>query len=131
VYGAAPHSWQQGSAKAQKSSIHRTFQTTERHTVRPPIGQRDLPPDGERLQILVANKGMVLAVGREVVVYPELLQVMQECGLFRGVEAAEGGSNWCLVVVDIGRIALKTNLKFFIFKFIAEALGFCFWTAIP
>jgi hypothetical protein len=32
---------------------------------------------------------MVLAVGREIVVYPELLQVMQECGLFRGIEATE------------------------------------------
>src|SRR5215831_14745817 len=27
---------------------------------------------------------MVLAVAREIVAYPELLQVMQECGLYRG-----------------------------------------------
>src|SRR6516165_8474705 len=32
---------------------------------------------------------MVLGVGREIVVYPELLQVMQECGLFRGIEATK------------------------------------------
>jgi hypothetical protein len=32
---------------------------------------------------------MVLAVGREIAVYPELLQVMQECGLFRGIEDTE------------------------------------------
>ena len=42
----------------------------------------DLPPHGERLQILVADQGTVLAVGREIVVYPELLQVMQETSLF-------------------------------------------------
>jgi hypothetical protein len=32
---------------------------------------------------------MVLAVGRKIVVYPELLQVMQECGLLRGIETPE------------------------------------------
>ncbi len=37
---------------------------------------------------------MVLAVGREIVVYPELLQVMQECGLFRGIEATEHELYW-------------------------------------
>ena len=67
----------------------RTFQPTEFHAVGPPIEQPDLPPDGKRLQVLVADQSMVLAVGREIVVYPELLQVMQECGLFRGFEAAE------------------------------------------
>ena len=52
------------------------------------------PPRGERLQILVTDQGMVLAVGREIVVYPELLQVVQECGLFRGVEAAKRELYW-------------------------------------
>jgi hypothetical protein len=37
---------------------------------------------------------MVLAVGREIVVYPELLQVMPECGLFRGIEATEHELYW-------------------------------------
>jgi hypothetical protein len=37
--------------------------------MRPPIDQPDLPPHSERLQILVADQGMVLAVGREIVVY--------------------------------------------------------------
>src|SRR5215469_15575074 len=37
---------------------------------------------------------MVLAVGGEIVVYPELLQVMQECGLFRGIEATERELYW-------------------------------------
>src|SRR6516165_11580076 len=37
---------------------------------------------------------MVLAVGREIVVYPELLQVPQECGLFRGIEATERELYW-------------------------------------
>ena len=32
-----------------------------------------LSPHGERLQILVVDQGMVLAVGREIGVYPELL----------------------------------------------------------
>jgi hypothetical protein len=38
--------------------------------------QPDLPPPSKRLQILVADQSTVLAVGREIVVYPELLQVM-------------------------------------------------------
>jgi hypothetical protein len=37
---------------------------------------------------------MVLAVDREIVVYPEPLQVMQECGLFRGIEATERELYW-------------------------------------
>ena len=32
---------------------------------------------------------MVLTIGRKIVVYPELLQVMQQCGLFLGIEATE------------------------------------------
>jgi len=32
---------------------------------------------------------MVRAVGREIVIYPELLQVTQERGLLRGIEATE------------------------------------------
>jgi len=72
----------------------RTFQPTEFHAVGPPIEQPDLPPDGKRLQVLVADQSMVLAVGREIVVYPELLQVMQECGLFRGIEAIERELYW-------------------------------------
>ena len=38
----------------------------------------DLPPHGERLQVLVCDQGVLLAVSREIVVYPELLHVMQE-----------------------------------------------------
>ena len=53
-----------------------------------------LPPHGERLQILVADQGTVLAVCREIVVCPELLQVMQGCGLFRGIEATERELYW-------------------------------------
>jgi hypothetical protein len=37
---------------------------------------------------------MVLAGGCEIVVYPELLQVMQECGLFQGIEATERELYW-------------------------------------
>jgi hypothetical protein len=46
-------------------------------------------PYGERLQIRVAYLGMVLAVGGKIVVDPELLQVLQESGLFRRVEATK------------------------------------------
>ena len=41
----------------------------DRLLFRPPIEQSDLPPHGERLQILVTDQGMVLAVGREIVIY--------------------------------------------------------------
>src|SRR5262249_182495 len=37
---------------------------------------------------------MVLSGDREIVVYPELLQVMQECSLFRGIEATERELYW-------------------------------------
>jgi hypothetical protein len=37
---------------------------------------------------------VLVAVGREIVVYPELLQVMQEGGLFRGIEATESDLYW-------------------------------------
>ena len=37
---------------------------------------------------------MVLAVGREIVVYPELLQVTQECGLFRSIETTQRDLYW-------------------------------------
>ena len=37
---------------------------------------------------------MVLAVGREIVVYPELLQVMQQCGLLRRINATERELYW-------------------------------------
>jgi hypothetical protein len=33
-------------------------------------------------------------IGREIVVYPKLLQVMQEGGLFRGIEATERELYW-------------------------------------
>ena len=47
---------------------------------------------------------MVLAVGREIVVYPELLQVVQECGLFRGVEAAKRELYWASILrEELGR----------------------------
>src|SRR5215470_17862035 len=46
-------------------------------------------PYGECFQIRVADLGMVLAVGGKIVVDPELLQVLQESGLFRRVEATE------------------------------------------
>ena len=49
----------------------------------------DLPPHGERLQVLVCDQGVLLAVSREIVVYPELLHVMQECDLFLGIEATK------------------------------------------
>jgi hypothetical protein len=54
----------------------------------------DLPPHGERLQVLVCDQGVILAVGREIVVYPELLQIMLECGFFLGIEAAERELYW-------------------------------------
>ena len=41
---------------------------------------------------------MVLSVGREIFVYPELLQVMQECGLFRGIEATERELYWARIL---------------------------------
>ena len=60
----------------------------------PPIEQPGLPPYSVRLQILVPDQGMVFAIGREIVVYPELLQVMQECGLLRGIKATEHELYW-------------------------------------
>src|SRR6516162_7177648 len=47
---------------------------------------------------------MVLAVGREIFVYPELLQIAQECGLFRGIEATERELNWAgILCEELGR----------------------------
>ena len=37
---------------------------------------------------------MARAVGRKIVVYPEALQVLQESGLFQGIEATERELDW-------------------------------------
>jgi hypothetical protein len=49
----------------------------------------DLPPHGERLQVLVCDQGVLLAVSLEIVVYPVLIHGMQECDLFLAIEATK------------------------------------------
>ena len=75
-------------------------ETHNHSALTPPIEQPDLLPHGEHLQILIADQGMDLAVRRAIVVCPELLEVMQECGLFRGIETTERELYWAGILCE-------------------------------